>query len=261
MGKKSKKWLCFLISVIGISVAAVLFIITNNNNKSSNVIIEGINVEENKEGNTEQNHEEITIETNETNEEEKDDKKENDKFMILVNKENLLEADYEPENLVLSEIEFLSYIETRSLTQETADAAKEMFDAALKDGITLLGASGYRSYDIQVNLFNSRAAQIGEEEASKYTAPPGASEHQTGLALDILGTDYLYMDDDFDQSESFKWLKENCYKYGFILRFLKGKEDITGYGYEPWHFRYIGNSDIAEEIMKNNLTFEEYLKR
>lgn len=262
MRKKKVKWLYVLIIIVVISAAVELFIISNKDNAKNNS-----SVEANFDNNENKNNDKFEGDNSEG-----DDKKDvieegnkvtevNDELLMLVNKENFLDSNYVPEDLVLSEIEFLDYIETRYLTKETADAAKVMFDAALNDGITLLGASGYRSYDIQVSLFNGRAAEIGEEEASKYTAPPGASEHQTGLALDILGADYQYMDDDFDTSESFKWLVDNCYKYGFILRFLKGKEDITGYGYEPWHFRYIGNSEIAEEIMKSNLTLEEYLAR
>lgn len=183
----------------------------------------------------------------------------NDDMMVLTNREHLLSGDYEPNDLVLSQFEFLDYIETRHLREEAAEAALKMFNAAKEDGFTLLGASGYRSYRIQENLFNSRAQEIGEEEASKYTAIPGASEHQTGLALDILSSDYTIMDEGFENSPSFTWLNDNAYKYGFILRYHKGKEDITGYSYEPWHYRYIGNTEVAEYITKSGITFEEYI--
>ena len=184
----------------------------------------------------------------------------NDSLMRLVNRNNTLSSDYIPEELVLSEIDFISYIETRYLAESTAKAAKAMFEAAEKDGITLLGASGYRSYEIQENLYNSRVVTEGQEEADRYTAKPGQSEHQTGLALDILSEDYQDMDDNFDSTEAYAWLKENCYKYGFILRYPQGKENITGFLYEPWHYRYIGNSEVAKDIMDRNLTFEEYIE-
>lgn len=183
----------------------------------------------------------------------------NNPFFILVNKDNKLSEDYVPNNLKLSEIKFLDYIETRDLESTTADALKEMFDAALEDGVTLLGASGYRSYNIQKSLYDSRVASMGEERTSLYTAQPGASEHQTGLAIDILSSDYQNLDDGFENSKGFEWLINNCYKYGFILRYLEGKEDITGYNYEPWHFRYIGNVEIAKDIMERGIVFEEYI--
>ena len=135
-----------------------------------------------------------------------------------------------------------------------------MFEAAKKDGIILLGASGYRSYSVQENLYTSRVINDGQEEADRYTAKPGQSEHQTGLALDILSEDYQDMDDNFDSTEAYAWLKENCYKYGFILRYPQGKEDITGFLYEPWHYRYIGNNEVAKDIMDRNLTFEQYIE-
>lgn len=184
----------------------------------------------------------------------------NAQYMVLVNRENKISSEYEPEDLVLAKVEFLSYIETRELNKDTAKAVEKMFFAAEKEGIKLLGASGYRSYNVQKNMYDSRVLSMGQERTSQYTAEPGASEHQTGLAIDILGEDYQYLDDGFEESESFKWLIDNCYKYGFILRYLKGKEDITGYNYEPWHFRYIGNEVIAKEIMDNNITLEEYLE-
>lgn len=254
------KVLIVVISAVALIGGMYFFINSNKNNSDitkNNLIISAPQ--------DDKNNEEIATEDKAENEEQriKEEKKskikDNSNFR-LVNKENYLDESFIPENLILTEIEFLSYIETRSLTEETANAAKAMFDAARNDGITLLGASGYRSYDIQVGLFSGRAAELGEEAASQYTAPPGASEHQTGLALDILGADYQFLDDGFDQSESFKWLVENCSKYGFILRYIKGKEDITGFGYEPWHFRYIGDNEIAQEIMDRGITLEEYLQ-
>ena len=183
----------------------------------------------------------------------------NDELFILVNKNNKLAIDYEPNTLVDSDIAFEEYIDCKQLDERTSNAAKEMFNAALKENINLIAISGYRSYSVQENLYNSRVEVKGVEKTRQYTAEPGASEHQTGLAIDIVCNDYPYLDEEFENTDAFKWLFNNCYKYGFILRYQKGKEDITGYNYEPWHFRYIGDVDIAKDIMERGICFEEFI--
>jgi len=183
----------------------------------------------------------------------------NDELFILVNKNNKLAIDYEPNTLVDSDIAFEEYIDCKQLDKRTSNAAKEMFNAALKENINLIAISGYRSYSVQENLYNSRVEVKGIEKTRQYTAEPGASEHQTGLAIDIVCNDYPYLDEEFENTDAFKWLFNNCYKYGFILRYQKGKEDITGYNYEPWHFRYIGDVDIAKDIMERGICFEEFI--
>lgn len=183
----------------------------------------------------------------------------NDELFILVNKNNKLAIDYEPNTLVDSDIAFEEYIDCKQLDERTSNAAKEMFNAALKENINLIAISGYRSYSVQENLYNSRVEVKGIEKTRQYTAEPGASEHQTGLAIDIVCNDYPYLDEEFENTDAFKWLFNNCYKYGFILRYQKGKEDITGYNYEPWHFRYIGDVDIAKDIMERGICFEEFI--
>ena len=183
----------------------------------------------------------------------------NDELFILVNKNNKLAIDYEPNTLVDSDIAFEEYIDCKQLDERTSNAAKEMFNAALKENINLIAISGYRSYSVQENLYNSRVEVKGIEKTRQYTAEPGASEHQTGLAIDIVCNDYPYLDEEFENTDAFKWLFNNCYKYGFILRYQKGKEDITGYNYEPWHFRYIGDVDIAKDIMDRGICFEEFI--
>ena len=183
----------------------------------------------------------------------------NNEYFILINRENKLTEDYIPSNLKKCEAKFLDYVQDNNLENAAADAVKKMFDAAAKDGISLVGVSGYRSYGIQKGLYYTRMKQNGKERTRAYTAEPGASEHQSGLAIDILCDEYLTLDEGFENTDAFRWLNENCYKYGFILRYLKGKEDITGYNYEPWHFRYIGNEEVAEDIMNRGLTFEEYI--
>lgn len=183
----------------------------------------------------------------------------NDELFILVNENNKLEDDYVPSTLVESDIAFEGYIECKQLDERTSNAAKEMFNAALNDNVNLIAISGYRSYSVQENLYNSRVEVKGIEKTRQYTAEPGASEHQTGLAIDIVCNDYPYLDEEFENTDAFKWLFNNCYKYGFILRYQKGKEDITGYNYEPWHFRYIGDVDIAKDIMERGICFEEFI--
>ena len=183
----------------------------------------------------------------------------NNQYFILINKDNKLAEDYVPKNLKKPEARFLDYVQDNNLENDTADATKKMFEAAKQEGILLVGVSGYRSYSIQKGLYDTRVEKNGEEKTRAYTAEPGASEHQSGLAIDILCDEYQTLDEGFENTDAFRWLTENCYKYGFILRYLKGKEDITGYNYEPWHFRYIGNKEVAKDIMNRGLAFEEYI--
>ena len=113
--------------------------------------------------------------------------------------------------------------------------------------------SGYRSYYDQKSTYNYWVSVYGQKDADTISARPGHSEHQTGLAFDITSLNSSY-----GETEEGIWLRENCFKYGFIIRYPKGKEHITGYAYEPWHIRYVG-VEHATYIMNNNLTLEEYL--
>lgn len=126
-------------------------------------------------------------------------------------------------------------------------------------GKKIMSVSGFRSYDYQKGLYNKYVKRDGEKKASMYSAKPGHSEHQTGLAFDIGGVDKKHwVTDSFADTEEAKWLKDNAHRYGFILRYPKGKTDITGYKYEPWHFRYIG-VEHATKVYESKLTLEEYL--
>lgn len=139
---------------------------------------------------------------------------------------------------------------------EARAAFNKMAQAARDDGISLTAFSTYRSYDYQENLYNNYVARDGQAAADRYSARPGYSEHQTGLAFDI--GDSRTPDKYFSETEATKWLAKEAYKYGFILRYPQGKEHITGYKYEPWHYRYVG-TDIAKQIYDRKTTLEEYL--
>ncbi len=114
--------------------------------------------------------------------------------------------------------------------------------------------SGYRSYQDQTQLYNNYVNLHGEEEANTFSAKPGFSEHQTGLTFDLKDFNGQLVEDPITS----QWIKDNCAKYGFIVRYPEGKEDITGYIYEPWHLRYVGE-EIANQIKNNNTTLEQYL--
>lgn len=171
--------------------------------------------------------------------------------LMLVNKFFYLTEEYEPNDLVTLSSKYNSGVNSK-MRKEAAEHFMEMSDAALLDNIIIKNASGYRSYAYQVNLYNKYVKRDGIEAADKYSARPGHSEHQTGLTSDI-----NIINDSFEKTPAFHWLKENAYKYGFILRFPKDKEYITGYKYEPWHYRYVGVEE-ATQIQKESLTLEEY---
>lgn len=182
-------------------------------------------------------------------------------ILALVNKEFALPEDYEPEDLVRPNVSF-SFgdldIEKAYLRKEAAEKLEEMFAAAVLDGIQLYAVSGYRSYERQKQIYNYEVIHSGQEAAEQVVAVPGYSEHQSGLAMDISGASVDYkLVEDFGEKPEGQWLAENAHKFGFILRYPKGKEDITGYSYEPWHFRYVGG-EVASYIYENDLTLEEY---
>lgn len=139
------------------------------------------------------------------------------------------------------------------LTPETSAAYNEMKAAAAADGVSMWITSGYRSYSYQDQLYRYYCSVDGQAKADTYSARPGHSEHQSGMALDI-----NYADSSFTGSATALWLEKNCWKYGFILRYPAGKESITGYKYESWHFRYVGKEN-ARIIFNSGLTLEEYL--
>ncbi|WP_346935025.1 M15 family metallopeptidase [Clostridium sp.] len=184
-----------------------------------------------------------------------------DKEILMVNRDNPLDKNFVPKNLVTPNTKFIGNGDpnVNKLEAVAARALENLFQAAKDEGINLLGVSGYRDYNYQKKLYDNAVMSSGKAYADKYTAKPGTSEHQTGLAMDILSEDYQVLDDGFKNTDAYRWIEKNCSKYGFIIRYPKGKENITGYNYEPWHLRYVGKK-VAEEIMKNKITLEEYIE-
>ena len=174
--------------------------------------------------------------------------------LVLTNKFHKLNDDYEPNDLKdISNV--YSYGENQKLRENAYNAFIEMFNAAKKEDVTLIINSSYRSYKDQEKTYNDYSSWYGKNEADKIAARPGFSEHQTGLTIDI--QTYKSTRSNFEESDAFKWLENNAYKYGFILRYPKDKEYLTGYSYESWHYRYVG-VEVAKYIKENNITLDEY---
>lgn len=180
--------------------------------------------------------------------------KNSNNYLVLVNKNNRLPKEYIPSDLELINP---NYSDSK---QYLRIKAKQAFESMAKDiekiNLKIIAVSTYRSYEYQEKLFNNYVKEKGLKYANRCSAKAGYSEHQTGLAVDIANKNLDY--DNFDKTNEFNWVKDNAHKYGFIMRYPENKEDITGYKYEPWHYRYVG--DIATYIYNNNLTFEEYKK-
>lgn len=181
-------------------------------------------------------------------------------IQAVVNKEYGLPEDYKPEDLVVPNVpfSFSGTLEKSYLRKEAAEALEKLFDLAKKEGIQLNAVSGFRSYDYQKNLYANNVKRKGQEHTDRFSAKPGHSEHQTGLTMDVSSKSANNeLELTFANTKEGKWLKENAHRAGFIIRYPKSKESITGYAYEPWHIRYVG--DIAESIYKKKLTLEEYM--
>jgi len=182
---------------------------------------------------------------------------------VLVNKRRNLPADYVPDDLVVPDVPFSFSGDSpkKQLRKSAAVALESLFEAAEKDGIELKAVSGYRSYATQKSIFQGNADRKGEEVANRTSARAGQSEHQTGLAMDVSSASVGYgLEESFGETKEGKWLAKHAVEHGFIIRFLKGKETITGYSYEPWHVRYVGK-EVAKDITKKKMTFEEYMEQ
>ena len=176
-----------------------------------------------------------------------------DNYLVLVNKFNGIDKSYQPKDLV----SVPGYYGNNVSMRKAAKEALEKLQATVKEeiGTSLLPTTAYRGYSFQATLYNNYVSKDGVKKADTYSARPGFSEHQTGLAIDLKNpklTDVRLNEKDYD------WLKNNAHRFGFIIRFPKDKELLTGYGEENWHIRYVGE-EVAKIIYENNLCLEEYI--
>ena len=187
--------------------------------------------------------------------------KDDDWSLVLINSESPLDTSYAPSLTKITD--------DYSVDSRIADDTKKMFQDAADAGMSLNIVSAYCDNETLKESFNNEMLNWiyqGEAPLDAYdktkqsVALPGTSEHATGLAMDITSSDYLGADDEEENTDEAKWLKANCANYGYILRYPAEKSDITGVGYEPWHFRYVGKT-AAKEIMGQGITLEEYLEQ
>ena len=184
-----------------------------------------------------------------------------DSLLLLANKKHKLPEGYAPDDLVTPDIIITNAEAT--MRREAAEALNQMVKAAEEDGVTLEISSAYRSEEYQANLYNYYVSQYGVEVSDTMSSRPGYSDHQTGLAADFVegdgSMDGINFEEAFEDTDSGKWLAVHAHEYGFIMRYPKGKDAITGYTYEPWHFRYVGK-DWAGKIyaVSPDESFEEY---
>ena len=168
-------------------------------------------------------------------------------ILTLVNKYNYISNSYIPNNLVK--------INNMYINKEAYNAYQEMKSDIEKENLNIRIISAYRSYDYQESLYDKYLQKEDKKIVDTYSARPGYSEHHTGLAIDIDNEKLSF--EKFYLTKEFLWMQNNAHKYGFILRYPKNKENITGYSYEPWHYRYVGK-EVAKYIKKHNSTYEEY---
>lgn len=184
-----------------------------------------------------------------------------DSLLVLVHHDRSLPEEYVPGDLVFLDVPFTfdAIDPRRFLRREASEALDDLFAAATADGLPLLGVSGFRSAERQANLFDDYATEDGEEAANRYSARPGHSEHQTGLAVDVVGADGTCPTEAcFADRPEAAWLAAHAHEHGFIVRYPADGEASTGYLYEPWHLRYVGAA-VAAEMHGNDETLEQHL--
>ena len=179
-----------------------------------------------------------------------------DGTVFLVNRQNMISQEYVPP---IAQVDVTG--QSRQMREDAAQALEEMFQAAKKEAkITLLSVSGYRSYSKQTLLHTNKIKSSGSiEKAEEYVAPPGASEHQLGMAMDVGGKGSSGLNGAFGKTKAGKWICENAHRFGFIIRYQQGWEDITGYNYEPWHVRFVG-VEHAKAMYELQIPMEEYIQ-
>ena len=177
-------------------------------------------------------------------------------YLVLANKENLLSPDYEPADL--TKLKVRRAVDDPQLRKAAADALEDMFADAEKDGIILYVKSAYRNYRTQNTMYYNRLSNLGRDDGM--VQAPGASDHQTGLGVDVLNYEWTKkdgMNSKFASEREAVWMAEHCWEYGFVIRYQSDKEDITGIKYEPWHLRYVG-CDAAAYMHARNYSLEEF---
>lgn len=177
---------------------------------------------------------------------------------VLVNRRNPLQPiDHEPQDLTTPDVPMV--YDDQQMRQEASESLEELFTAAQEESLSLTVTTAYRDHDHQQRLYEQRLAELGQERADEFTARPGHSEHQTGLAVDLSSLNHpeCYLHPCFGETPAGMWLAENAQRFGFIIRYQEGTEDITGYPYEPWHLRYLG-TETAQDVHEADLTLEEY---
>lgn len=187
-----------------------------------------------------------------------------DSKLVLVNKNYALDSSYAPSDLVLPNVLALGHEQNKTiyLREEASQHLEQLFSAAEQEaGLIFLARSGYRSYETQVSLYQRYVDQNGQEAADRFSARAGHSEHQTGLAIDVTADSVNgQLTTEFGKAAEGIWLKDNAHRFGYIIRYLEGRESETGYQYEPWHIRYVG-VEAATEIYQNNWILEQYLNK
>lgn len=182
-------------------------------------------------------------------------------ILILVNKQHSVDENYKPADL--TPVKYYAKDRTeasRYMRKEAAEQFHKLVEVANAEGHEIVMTTAYRSYGFQKQLYDNYVKTEGQESADKFSAKPGTSEHQTGLSVDVSSPSVEYsLSYEYGKTAEGKWLAENAHKFGFIIRFPVGKEDITGYNHEPWHIRYVGKA-VAEEIYKKDITLEEFLE-
>lgn len=184
------------------------------------------------------------------------DNEEAKKLDVIVNKYYKLNKNYEPDDLTKISSKYSSG-NNQKMRKEAAIKFEEMASDALKEKLKIYAGSTYRSYSYQLGLYNRYVAKDGFDEAETYSARAGYSEHQLGLAVDVLNGKWSYLS---ETDKEYDWLINNSYKYGFILRYPRNKEYVTGYVFEDWHFRYLG-IELATKVYNSGLTYDEYVAR
>lgn len=173
-------------------------------------------------------------------------------LQCLVNKMRpFAQKDWAPSDLV--------DFEGQQLRAEAAQAARTMMDAAKAEGVTLTVSSAYRSYAVQQQTYQHWVSVNGQKVADQLSARPGYSEHQTGLAIDFSSPEGCRLEECYEDTRAGRWLAKNAQNYGFILRFPKGQQAVTGYLFEPWHYRYLGKDLTARYVASGANTLEEFL--